>query len=215
MPRRTMPLITGLALSLGALSAEAHVHITSHPTRYGASSIKSGPCGLSGGERTNNVNFFRPGETITLEWDEYIFHPGYFRISFDDNGDDFVDPVDYFDFNTDPETVLLDDLFDGHVRADGPFFTQDVTLPNIECDNCTLQLIQMMTDKPPYVVGTNDIYYNCLDVVLTNGEIPEPVVDFAGGGGCAVGDTSGASPLALLALGLSLGLLFRRRGRKD
>jgi hypothetical protein len=27
-----------------------------------------------------------------------------------------------------------------------------------------------MTDKPPYVPATNDLYYNCLDVVLA----PEP-----------------------------------------
>jgi hypothetical protein len=47
-----------------------------------------------------------------------------------------------------------------------------LTLPSVECENCTIQLIQMMTDKPPYAVGTDDIYYNCLDVRLISTRLP-------------------------------------------
>jgi hypothetical protein len=41
-----------------------------------------------------------------------------------------------------------------------------VTLPDVECERCTLQVIQVMDDKPPYMVPGNDIYYQCADLVL-------------------------------------------------
>jgi hypothetical protein len=45
-----------------------------------------------------------------------------------------------------------------------------VTLPNIECANCTLQIIQVMNDLQfhfqPY--PADDIYYACIDLVLSN-----------------------------------------------
>ena len=41
-----------------------------------------------------------------------------------------------------------------------------VTLPDIECDGCTLQLIQVMTDKPPFD-GADDFYYQCADLRLS------------------------------------------------
>lgn len=112
--------------------------------------------------RGDAITYFEPGETIKVTWVETINHPGHFRISFDEDGfDDFVDPASYSDFYTAP-TVLLDDVPD----TGGSTFSADVTLPNIECDNCTLQLIQVMTDKPPFAPGTNDIYYQCADLVL-------------------------------------------------
>ena len=47
-----------------------------------------------------------------------------------------------------------------------------------------------MTDKPPYQVGTNDLYYNCIDLRL----LPEP-----------------DPPLAAIAAMLALGAQARRR----
>jgi hypothetical protein len=111
------------------------------------------------------IHVFEPGETINLEWNEFVFHPGYFRISFDEDGDDdFVDPASYNDLYANA-SVLVDNLFP-HEEPNTNRYEFDLTLPNVECENCTIQLIQMMTDKPPYEVGTNDIYYNCLDVTL-------------------------------------------------
>lgn len=48
---------------------------------------KEAPCGQSDGERGDEVTTFEPGETITMVWDEYIPHPGHFRISFSVEGD--------------------------------------------------------------------------------------------------------------------------------
>jgi len=153
-------------------TAEAHLELLSPVSRYGRTVLKAGPCGKAGGQRTANVTRLPPGATIDVTWNEYVNHPGHFRISFDDDGDDsFVDPVcvsgcdtrtPVFEFDTDP-TILLDDIPD----TNGGESTVRVTLPDIECDTCTLQVIQVMVDKPPYTLPGNDIYYQCADLVLS------------------------------------------------
>jgi hypothetical protein len=146
--------------------AEAHIALMSPAPRY--ADQKVGPCGRLNGARSTNVATFRPGETITITWRETIDHPGHFRISFDADGDDdFVDPASYDDRNTN-EAVLLDGIPD---RSGGGEYSVQVRLPTVTCTNCTLQVIQVMTDKPPYVAGSNDIYYQCADLVLSG----EPV----------------------------------------
>jgi hypothetical protein len=52
---------------------------------------KVGPCGVE--ERSANVNVFRPGETITMVFNETVNHPSHYRVSFNPSGDDFPDPV--------------------------------------------------------------------------------------------------------------------------
>ena len=85
----------------------------------------------------------------------------------------------------------------------------DLTLPDVECSNCTLQLIQMMTDKPPYAADTtsDDIYFQCVDLVLSASAPPPDAGTGAGtSGGCS---TSGGTPGLLLVA--ALGLVRRRR----
>ena len=69
-----------------------------------------------------------------------------------------------------------------------------ITLPNMTCENCTLQVIQMMTDKTPYGDG-NDLYFQCADIALrTNAPTPDAplaVTDANGAGGDA-----GSTPAA-------------------
>lgn len=152
------------ASALSSSSADAHIALTSPPPRH--EDQKSGPCGVATGDaRGNQVTTFAPGETITVTWQETIGHPGHFRISFDPDGvDGLVDPKSFSDFDT-AGTVLLDNITD---KSGTQTYSEKVTLPNVECDTCTLQVIQVMTDKPPYGDG-NDIYYQCADIVLSGG----------------------------------------------
>ena len=158
---------TGACLAVALVEqAACHVIISSHTPRHESNFIKHGPCGRIPSERGNVIHVFEPGETIHLQWNEFVSHPGYFRISFDDDGhDDFADPADYHDFYSNA-SVLVDNIFPHQRSPDSGTYEFDLTLPNVECENCTIQLIQMMTDKPPYVAGTDDIYYNCLDITL-------------------------------------------------
>ena len=161
-----------------ANTASAHLALNFPESRHGPDVLKEGPCGIEGSSRGENISVFAPGGTIEVQWNEYIDHPGHFRTAFDESGNDsFQDPVCLDNCNSrsmvieqqaaDP-TVLLDAIPDTPI---GGLSSASVTLPNIECDNCTLQVIQVMTDKPPYAIGGIDLYYQCADIVLTSSAI--------------------------------------------
>jgi uncharacterized protein (TIGR03382 family) len=224
-------------LLLGALVvpgvADAHIHLTNPLSRTDlpTGDQKEQHCGTLNGTRTDRVTTYQPGQTITVTWQETINHPGHFRIAFQPNGDIFGIPEPgagaggYPDkdltgmTDTDNGSIVLKDMI-----ADGTLQTE-ITQPNIECSNCTLQFIQVMTDKPPYTddVASDDIYFNCADLVLSQdapdagpagGDADAGTGSGGGnnngelGGGCSTG--SGAGGAVALAL---LGLVGLRRRR--
>ena len=217
-----MRILAVLSILCVGNSAKAHLDLTAPTSRHGADVLKDGPCGQTGSTRTQNVTTFSPGETITVSWDEYVDHPGHFRIAFDADGDDdFVDPATMMEFDSN-SSVLMDNIAD----TTGGTSSVQVTLPNVECDNCTLQVIQVMYDKPPYTTPGNDIYYQCADLVLTRGAVPDAGMPDAtapdsgspdagttgGGGGCMVAfhRSLGATWPLMIVVGL---ILSRRHGR--
>ena len=181
-----------LLIVLGMCTTSAHAHFAvdmsdTHASRYGPGEIKAGPCGRPDGARGENVHEYSPGETISVSWIEYVGHPGYYRIAFDNDGDDsFEDPASIVpagrscavgepncgkdDFHNN-HTVLIDDFGRHDDSPHGKRYSIDVTLPDVECDNCTLQIIQVMTElsKAPYdpsADGADDLYYQCIDLKL-------------------------------------------------
>jgi uncharacterized protein (TIGR03382 family) len=221
-----------LLFTLGAVlgsagSALAHIDLDSPTFRdCPTANQKAGPCGGCT-TRSSNVTAVEPGSTITVRWTETIDHPGHYRISFDDDGDDaFQDPTSYDDIQESPSLpVLLDGITD---RDGAGQYEAQVTLPDVECENCTLQLIQVMTDKPPFGSGGgNDFYYRCADLALRRGAGPGPDAGpgpgpgadagggggggDGGGGGCSAGG-DGSAGLAMLLL--ALGAFVHRRVRQ-
>jgi hypothetical protein len=165
MARRPKSFLLVTALLLAG-PASAHVRLESPASRYG-DEMKLRPCGITGGPRTTRVTTVRPGQVVAVVFDEFIDHPGYFRIAFDPAGDAALGPPVWngSNFANPPDVqVLVDHISNppGPTRGEVP-----VTLPNIECDNCTLQLIQVMTDKPPFD-GLDDFYYQCADLRLSS-----------------------------------------------
>ena len=208
---RTTLSIIALVVAM-PVAAHAHIQLTSPAQRY--TDQKSAPCGRAGdtGERAN-VTTLQSGSTITVTWDETINHPGHFRIAFDADGqDDFYDPPTAETCDT-AAPIIADCIAD---LPGGGAGSLEITLPDIECDNCTLQVIQVMTDKPPFGDG-NDMYYQCADLILQRGDVPDagPTPDAPGpdpgDDGCnSVGAPGPASLLLILAV-LALGLGWRRR----
>ncbi len=171
------------ALALGAALwprvAAAHIELEEPLARYEIQNfevgIKSCPCGLGGSNRVCNLpqdasddfrdesraSRFVAGSTITLRVNEYVGHSGRFRVAFDLEGADMAD------FNDD---VLLDvpDPNDGTgVRE------LTVTLPDVTCDRCTLQVVQAMhgdTANPVLDPAPISSYYACVDLVLVASE---------------------------------------------
>jgi len=109
--------------------------------------IKIGPCG--GLARVAQAAVINPGSTITVFWEETIYHPGRFEFYFSEAGD--------------ANFVLLKTIQNNAAGTPVPHqFNTTLTLPNKTCTACTLQMIQVMTENP--AAPTN--YYSCADMQL-------------------------------------------------
>jgi len=212
------PVIGALGLGAACLlvSPRAHAHFTLiSPTSWVIEDSlgnpqKLAPCGGDYGLSTERVSTYRAGSTIMVEWQETVGHPGHFRISFAEDRARLIDPAvvtttgDGVTGNSisaaimDPPVppVLLDGLFprEGVVNAhEGPFEVE-VTLPEMTCEKCTLQVIQFMANHEP-----GFFYHHCADVrlVATDAEIPPELPDEivggqGGSGGSGVVGTAGS-----------------------
>lgn len=230
---------------LGTLSsvAYAHIDLVSPTPRYPeevAGANKACPCGVGESNRlcnvdgdrsdpdraaSNRVTTFTANETIIFRFEEYVGHSGRFRVAIDFDG------ADLEDFN---QNVLVD-IPDppggmGNI-GQGAFWEIEVPLPNVNCESCTLQLIQMMdgnTDDPVLDPVNRSTYYTCADIriegadgtptadagafALDAGDLGEPEVKPTSGG-CQTGSgTSAWGFFGLLAACIWIG---RRRNFAD
>lgn len=228
-------------------SALAHIHLVtpiSHTDQL-TGDQKTMHCGdataYDRAAHPERVTTYKPGETITVTWMETINHTGHYRISFQPDGIGFSIPpksllnaTGYPDVDmtgtTDATTgamVLADMVLDGTL-------TKQITLPNMECANCTLQFIQVMTDGGQYILpgggaGMNgSLYFSCADIILSNtapppAPTPDGGVPASGDAGTGENDPNGPSATsggcsttstgtsALFGLALLAGLRRRRR----
>jgi len=204
VPRLILRTSAFLASITLAGASFAHVDLSvPNPRAHGETegNLKSGPCGQTTNGRTANVNVFAPGETITVTWNEYIDHPAYYRVAFDDDGDDgFVMRSDGQTNPTadDPEAMEAALNMDAEILAivteendttpgtSTDIRSVDITFPNVTCENCTLQLIQYMYNNPAQG------YFQCADIAL-RGEPAGADAGPAGGGGSASAGDAGAA----------------------
>jgi hypothetical protein len=197
-------MAVAFVLCVGASTAHAHFRLLK-PTAWIMEDglgdpQKAGPCGTNAsnpGTPTNAITTFKPGETITVEWAETIPHPGHFRIAVARDRSELIDPdIEYDDacnyepgsVGTDPPVypVLLDNLYPRDNPGFGESFTQEVTLPDMECEKCTLQVIQWMTEHAP-----SCIYYHCADIAIVADDSGEPQAGAGAGGSQAQSGTGG------------------------
>ena len=145
---------------------------------------KLGPCGGTSkdpGTPTGVVTEMKGGSLLHLKVKETVYHPGHFRVALAvlDRSELPADPEDVtkdgphgpisvsgkVDPNPKPP-VLVDGLWDHHTRVPGQEFETDVKLPNINCDHCSLQLIQFMEEH-----GVNPdgrfTYHHCADLKIS------------------------------------------------
>ena len=124
---------------------------------------KAGPCGGTNtdyGKPTNVISKAVGGSKLHIKVQETVYHPGHYRVALAVNSPTELplDPEATTE-NTDRGArsvsakiqnplqmpVLADGLFVHTAKADTPFET-DVTLPNINCKKCTLQVVQFMAE---------------------------------------------------------------------
>jgi hypothetical protein len=185
---RSFPIAVALVTAT-ATPALAHINLTYPEPRPG--DIKTGPCGESGSRRGSTVTELEPGATIMVTWDETIGHEGHYRVAFDDDGQDFQQPTTIQ--AVDNRTILADGIDDPGGQQTG--WSARVTLPDVECDNCTLQLIQVMSTAPSNWPESS-LYFQCADITLRTGAgpgtpPPDPGDDGGGDDGVGGDDTVG------------------------
>lgn len=156
---------------------------------------KAPPCGDNGDAvATGQLTAVQGGDIITVTIDETIYHPGHYRIALalddgifpeeppvtpgtTDCGSAPIDPAPAF-------PVLADGVFE-HTEAFSEPQSIDITIPDgISCTNCTLQVIQFMSNH-----GLNNpggcYYHHCASLSI------EPSAGETGGT-TAPGDGTGA-----------------------
>ena len=145
---------------------------------------KAGPCGGTNadyGKPTYAVTDVKGGSQLHVKVQETIYHPGHFRIALAVNSPAElpVDPkamtmpndkgvqmsVSAEIMNPVAPPVLVDGLWQHTAKSDTPFET-DVTIPNINCKGCTLQVIQFMEQHGPNNPG-NYTYHHCAVLRIT------------------------------------------------
>ena len=146
------------ALLFPSQSLFAHARFSANKLlkpRDNRDNLKTGPCGnvaqLPLDQRTQII----AGSKITVEWEETTEHPGWYRLAFSPDGSTGFD-----------DNVLLDNILDttGSISYGNPStwhrYSAEIEVPTTPCENCTIQLIQVMTENP--AMPRN--YYSCADV---------------------------------------------------
>lgn len=149
---------------------------------------KLGPCGgtsANAGTPSGVVNAAQGGSKFHIKLQETIYHPGFYRVALAVKSVDELPPDPVAVTRETPKgpwsisgaiqsnpqmPVLADGLFSHRTRpAAGtplPPFEADVDLPNINCEKCTLQIVQFMEDHG-YNKDGGYTYHHCADVKIT------------------------------------------------
>jgi len=146
---------------------------------------KAAPCGTSEitkGTPTGKVTEMRGGDMLQIRIKETIYHPGYYRVA--------LSVLDRSELPPDPEAttrqmsygpvsvsgkidpapkppVLADGLFEHRERPKpNTFWETEIKLPNINCDTCTVQVLQFMEEHGLNKEGDFS-YHHCADLKIT------------------------------------------------
>ncbi len=145
---------------------------------------KLGPCGGTSadpGVPTGIVTPVRGGALLKVKVNETIYHPGYYRIALavldvaelpghpeDVTRDSPRGPISVSGkIDPDPKPpVLADGLWLHREKPANPLFETDIRIPNIDCDNCTLQVLQFMEEHGVNADGRFS-YHHCAALKVT------------------------------------------------
>ena len=186
---RSLFLVAGLTMAVQS-AASAHFKLL-EPASWLVESErgdpqKAGPCGGSNtdwGKPSYIVGKAVGGSKLHIKIQETIYHPGHYRIALAVNSPTELPPdpqVATRDSERGPQSVsatiqnppvvpvLADGLFVHAERPTGTMapFETDVTLPNISCRRCTLQVVQFMAEHAFNNPGGYS-YHHCADLQIT------------------------------------------------
>jgi len=200
------------AVSLLALprAAQAHFTILAPPPASNSTNGGKGdpPCGPTD-MLSNVVTPVMGGSKLMLKVNETVSHPGFYRVALSIKSRTEL-PVDNVvkdasgmvllptskgmsasaEYQTNPVfPVLADNLFP---HTSGSMFSGEITLPNVTCDKCTLQVIEFMANHPSNGDKAGFFYHHCADLKIT-ADTSKPVFDPTAGSGAGGGSSGGAA----------------------
>ena len=218
-----------LASAVAATPASAHF-VLMQPQNWAQQDTdgipeKTAPCGNEGTPvATNAVTEYRVGETIDIQIDERVPHPGHYFVSLAaDQASLLKDPkvtavgsdaCGSLPIVASPTLPLLADGLLVHTAAFTAPQTTHVTLPaGMLCDHCVLQVVEYMSSH-----GAPCFYHHCANIKITANGADAGVPGEAGtsannggsGGGCSVSGHGSPGWLGLV-VGAALALGRRRR----
>ena len=186
-----------IAVVVGTLSGVAHAHFvlispaaSLQQNRLGDPQ-KIAPCGgvsanpgrgtpANPGVPSGAVTNVKGGTNLPLMVQESIFHPGHYRVALArtaaqlppdpvvataDSGRGLRSQTAVIQ-NPPVAPVLLDGIFT-HTERPTQNFETEIPIPNINCPNCVLQVIEFMADHPGIAVDGGHSYHHCAILNIT------------------------------------------------
>ena len=190
-------LATAIAAIVASLAGTAHAHFvlvapaaSLVQNRLGDPQ-KIAPCGgVSGnpargtppnpGVPSGAVTNVKGGTNLPMMVQETIYHPGHYRVALARTMQQLPpDPV-VTTVQTEKGTrsqsaviqnppvapVLLDGIF-AHTERPTQNFETEIPIPNIDCKECVLQVIEFMADHPGIAVDGGHSYHHCAILNIT------------------------------------------------
>jgi hypothetical protein len=174
--RWTLFLTAGLALMAPGVGY-AHFALLQPPSALAIEDGGKGAPPCAEGPDSNIVTQVQGGHPLAIRLTEFVFHPGHYRFALSVNSRAELPP--------DPDVVqdgnglsvsapiqkppripvLADGVFVHDAPPTGDWQTS-LTLPNLNCDKCTLQIIEFMAEHG-FNVGGGFFYHHCADLRIT------------------------------------------------
>jgi hypothetical protein len=184
-------LLTVMSLAvIFAPSAKGHFKLLEPPSALmeadNGDPQKMAPCGgtsANAGTPSNIITNVRGGSKLHLKVQETVYHPGHYRVALAVNSRTELpkDPeVTTRESARGPQSVsaaiqnpvrppvLVDGLWahDTRPTPPAPPYEADIDIPNINCEKCTLQIIQFMAEHGLNRDGDFS-YHHCADLKIT------------------------------------------------
>ena len=210
---RSSVLVLTVSLLTLCRAAQAHFTILAPPPASTSSNGGKGdpPCGPTD-PASNVVTPVMGGSKLTLKVNESVSHPGFYRVALALKSRAELPPDNIVkdssgmvllptskgmsataEYQTNPVfPVLADNLFP---HTTGSMFSGDITLPNVNCDKCTLQVIEFMANHGSNGDKAGFFYHHCADLKIT-ADTSKPIFDPTAGSGAGGGSSGGAGSTA-------------------
>jgi hypothetical protein len=188
-------VITAVAVASLSAAADAHFVLISPAASLVQNRLgdpqKIAPCGgvsanpgrgtpANPGVPSGAVTNVKGGTNLPLMVQESIYHPGHYRVALArtaaqlppdpvvataDSGRGLRSQTAVIQ-NPPVAPVLLDGIFT-HTERPTQNFETEIPIPNINCPNCVLQVIEFMADHPGIAVDGGHSYHHCAILNIT------------------------------------------------